>query len=201
MKLLNMKKLIYILLILLSYQTQKAQEKIKASFFETTFFESDKIAEKDNYKTLLTSEIEIKSPLLIKVNSEGKFLLDDSSKTFFGKIIKETEGRNNKNLDNNNVNLITDANQEFVDKIIIEKLADEISKILILNESFAYGDRNIDLYRDYSQLENKLIITKYLNSDIEIQVGNSLYPYLNKILKTEIDKTLQNSLNLLAINF
>lgn len=197
-----MKKLIYILFISLFYQTQIAQERINISFFDASVFkteESKKTSESTNFNSISSSEIKIETPLMVKVNSEGKFLLNDSSKAFFGEIEKKSEAK--KGLNDKNIALVVDAKQEFINKVILERLQEELNKLIVLDESFTYGDRNIDLYRDYSQLENKLIITKYLNSEIEIQIGNSVYPYLNKLLKTEIDKTLQNSLNLLAINF
>ena len=197
-----MKKLIYILFISLFYQTQIAQERINISFFDASVFkteESKKTSESTNFNSISSSEKKIESPLIVKVNSEGKFLLNDSSKAFFGKIENKSESK--KGLNDKNIALVVDAKQEFINKVILERLQEELNKLIVLDESFTYGDRNIDLYRDYSQLENKLIITKYLNSEIEIQIGNSVYPYLNKLLKTEIDKTLQNSLNLLAINF
>ena len=197
-----MKKLIYLLFISLFYQTQIAQERINISFFDASVFkteESKKTSESTNFNSISSSEIKIESPLMVKVNSEGKFLLNDSSKAFFGEIEKKSDAK--KGLNDKNIALVVDAKQEFINKVILERLQEELNKLIVLDESFTYGDRNIDLYRDYSQLENKLIITKYLNSEIEIQIGNSVYPYLNKLLKTEIDKTLQNSLNLLAINF
>ena len=197
-----MKKLIYILFISLFYQTQIAQERINISFFDASVFkteESKKTSESTNFNSISSSEIKIETPLMVKVNSEGKFLLNDSSKAFFGEIENKSESK--KGLNDKNIALVVDAKQEFINKVILERLREELDKLIVLDESFTYGDRNIDLYRDYSQLENKLIITKYLNSEIEIQIGNSVYPYLNKLLKTEIDKTLQNSLNLLAINF
>ena len=47
----------------------------------------------------------------------------------------------------------------------------------------------------------ELILSKKITSKIELQIGKDIYPYLNKIQKTELDKTMQNSLNLFAINF
>ena len=199
-----MKKLIYTFILLLFYQIQIAQEKIKVSFLDTSLFTAENSKEltvKENFNTISSTEINIPSPLLLKVNSEGKFLLDNSSKAFFVEIVKKSEDVNNKSIDNKNVALSVDTKQEFINKLLLEKLQVELNKLILIDDSFSYGDRNIDLYRNYSQLENKLIITKTINSEIEIQIGNSVYPFLNKILKTEIDKTLQNSLNLLAINF
>ena len=199
-----MKKLIYTFILLLFYQIQIAQEKIKVSFLDTSLFTAENSKEltvKENFNTISSTEINIPSPLLLKVNSEGKFLLDNSSKAFFVEIVKKSEVVNNKSIDNKNVALSVDTKQEFINKLLLEKLQVELNKLILIDDSFSYGDRNIDLYRNYSQLENKLIITKTINSEIEIQIGNSVYPFLNKILKTEIDKTLQNSLNLLAINF
>lgn len=199
-----MKKLIYLLFLLLIYQIQTAQEKLNISLFDDSLLNVKELnmnSEKKSFNEIRNIEINKITPLVLKVNSEGKFLLDDSSKALFVKIVKNNEARDNNNLDEENIALIVDTNQKFVTKVILDKLEEELNKLILLNESLTYGDRNIDLYRDYSRLENKLIITKQLSSELEIQIGNSIYPYLNKLQKTEIDKTLQNSLNLLAINF
>ena len=86
-------------------------------------------------------------------------------------------------------------------KIIQKKIAEEILKYMIMNEALTYGDRYLNEYKDFTDLENKLILSKKITSKIELQIGKDIYPYLNKIQKTELDKTMQNSLNLFAINF
>ena len=95
----------------------------------------------------------------------------------------------------------TNINKEFVNKIILKKMEAEMKKYISMNEALNYGDRNVDLYRNFDSFKNKLLVTSSITPEIEVQVGKDIYPYLNKILKTELDKTLQNSLNSLIINF
>lgn len=137
-----------------------------------------------------------------KNNSEGKFTINKKTKAFFNKSIANYSNVDmNKKEVLNNSNLTTNINKEFVNKIIRKKIAEEIKNYMSLNEALTYGDRNIDLYRNYEDLENKLIKNYSVNSEIEVQIGKDIRPFVNKILKTELDKTLQNSLNLFVINF
>ena len=85
--------------------------------------------------------------------------------------------------------------------MIKKKIAEEIKNYINMNEALTYGDRSLNSYKNLLELENKLIITQKITSEIEVQIGKDIYTYLKKMLKSEIDKTLQNSLNLFAINF
>lgn len=152
---------------------------------------------------------EIKNPKIkdFKNNSEGKFSFNESKKELFKneKEENDTEFLVNKKafkgvqLKTDNMN--TSLKTEFVNKIIQKKIAEEILKYIIMNEALTYGDRYLNEYKDFTDLENKLILSKKITSKIELQIGKDIYPYLNKIQKTELDKTMQNSLNLFAINF
>ena len=153
--------------------------------------------------------LEIKNPKIkdFKNNSEGKFSFNESKKELFKneKEENDTEFLVNKKafkgvqLKTDNMN--TSLKTEFVNKIIQKKIAEEILKYIIMNEALTYGDRYLNEYKDFTDLENKLILSKKITSKIELQIGKDIYPYLNKIQKTELDKTMQNSLNLFAINF
>lgn len=179
---------------------KKTESFLEIPLFENNIEESHFVVKKqalDFFSAII--KLEVKET---KSNSEGKFTLNSKSKIFFNKTI---EDYTNSMIDKKNVekssNLTTKINKEFVDKIIRKKIAEEIQNYLSINEALTYGDRNIDLYINYDELENKLVKSYPISSDVDIQIGKDIYPYLNKILKTELDKTLQNSLNLLAINF
>ena len=131
----------------------------------------------------------------VKLNSDGKFLINQKTKEHFENVSSK------KTVTNKNVHLSADNMQEFIENIILQKLESALEKLAFNNESLTYGDRNIEVYRNYQNLRDKLIASQKIANNIEIQTGNNLYPYINKIQKTELDKTLQNSLNLLAINF
>ena len=63
------------------------------------------------------------------------------------------------------------------------------------------GDKNINFYKNYNTDVNKLIFAYQLQDKTEFVIGTDIHNFMNMILKTEINKTLQNSLNLFAINF
>ncbi len=129
--------------------------------------------------------------------SEGKFLVNSKTKQYFIKINESLT----KQPKDKNIHLSANTKQNFIKEVIVKKLNEEILKLSLLEESLTYGDRNIELYRNYEELLNKLIINVDVNEQVTLQIGKNIYPYLNKILKTELDKTLQNSLNLFAVNF
>jgi hypothetical protein len=201
-----MRKFIYII-FLLSFQltfSQIKNDEIKN--FNTTVLQNinfiDYQNDVDSQLENFFSEIEKIEAKDIQKNSEGKFGLDVHHKKLFN--TKETSTQPSilyKNKININSNLVLEFKEKFITDIIAKKLAEEIEKHILTNEALTYGDRNIEFYRNYTDLQNKLLIKTLITPNIELQIGKDIYPYLNKILKTELDKTLQNSLNLFAINF
>lgn len=202
-----MKNLLLISFLLVFHFSFSQIEKKDNSFIKTPFFNSN-IEENHfvtNNKPLnLFPEIiklEIKD---LKNNSEGKFALNSNNEKYFKQkfnktassiIVEKTLVKNEKSD-----HLTTGAKKEFVDKVIIKKMEEEMRNFISMNEVVTYGDKNLDVYKNYSDLKNKLIVSYPIKSEVELQIGKDIYPYLDKILKTELDKTLQNSLNLLVIN-
>lgn len=93
-------------------------------------------------------------------------------------------------------------NKVFVDNLVLKILEEKHIDISDFKNSIeSNGDGKLSFYKHYAADENKLIATYQLTKEIEIQVGKDIYGYLKKVFKTEIDKTLFSSLNLLAINF
>lgn len=139
-----------------------------------------------------------------EMNTERKFLMKSLEKeNILSSNLKNKSiivTKNKRSIDDTN-SLITDTKSTFVKTIIEDKLKEELLKSLNANEALTYGDKNIDLYVEYEEMRNKLIKSYEINDSVELQIGKSVYPYLNKILKTEIDKTLRNSLNLFVVNF
>lgn len=170
--------------------------------FETDIKENYFLGENDKLLNLFTDVnfLDVNS----NMNTERKFLIKSIEKesllanNLSNKSIVVTKSK--RNVDDAN-SLTTDVKGNFVNTIIEEKLALELLKNLNTNEALTYGDKNTELYIEYNQLRNKLIKTYEISKDVEFQIGDSVYPYLNKILKTELDKTLRNSLNLFVINF
>ncbi|MFY9242826.1 MAG: hypothetical protein WAO74_07345 [Polaribacter sp.] len=190
---------------LLSHSQNDINEtnRLKEALFESNIEENHFKTKNQNLK-IFTDILDLE-PRSFKKNSEGKFSFSNSSKNLFSELIETSE----QNIFNSNGlkkgqdnNFNTKMKEEFIQKVIIKKMKEELVNYIKSNEALTYGDRNIDSYRNYTlYLENKLILDYALNPTIEIQLGKDIYTYLNKTLKTEIDKTLLNSLNLLAINF
>jgi hypothetical protein len=202
-----MKNSIYLLFVLIVNSTFSQTEKIDDIFLNMRNLEN-KIGESDflikNEQKNLFPEIVTIQIKDIKNNSEGKFSLNDSNKKYFIADEKNTTVTifdQKKSTKNTNTTITSSVKKEFIEKIIQKKIAKEIQEYMMLHEALTLSDKNIDVYRSYVELENKLIVSHSIYKDIEIQIGKDIYPYLNKVLKTELDKTLQNSLNLLAINF
>jgi hypothetical protein len=204
-----MKKSIYILFFL-TFQISVSQAQVEhLKVIKTSIFNND-----ENQSTLKNSfteniflEIVPLETVDFKNNSEGKFSFNDSKKQLFTTdliVEKELYLTKNETVQKtkvNTINLDVNINDEFVNKVIKKKIAEEIKNYINMNEALTYGDRSLNSYKNLLELENKLIITQKITSEIEVQIGKDIYPYLKKILKSEIDKTLQNSLNLFAINF
>jgi hypothetical protein len=144
---------------------------------------------------------EIASEIIIKPtnNSEGKFpfysnnniLLNLENSTNSVSIVQEIA--TTRILKNNNL---------FIDKLVLKILQDKnIDFVNFRNNIDLNGDRNINLYKNYTVNINKLIIAIQLREDIEMQLGKDIYENINKIYKSAIDITLFNSLNLLVFNF
>lgn len=170
--------------------------------FETDIKENYYLNESDKFLNLFTDVNFLESNL--KMNTERKFLMKSLEK---GNILSSNlknesiiVTKNKRSAEDAN-SLIADAKSTFVNTIIEDKLKEELLKSLNANEALTYGDKNIDLYVEYEEMRNKLIKSYEINDSVEFQIGKSVYPYLNKILKTEIDKTLRNGLNLFVINF
>ena len=161
-------------------------------------FSSD--AEKSHLKlnTFDAFTIEKLSQLKTSNNSEGKFpfyrIKDQNlfkiDKTFYNKsIIKQV---NSKKI----IRKITD----LVDKVIIKISQNKNIDIANFhNNKKESSYKKVNSRGKYVPNTNKLIVSYQLNRNSQLQIGNDIYSYINKIFKTKIDKTLLNSLNLFAI--
>ena len=104
-------------------------------------------------------------------------------------------------LNLNSITSIKNSN-DFLDQVILKILNDKKINIVDFQNSPDFnGDKNYHFYNNYATNVNKLIIAYQLKGETEFQIGMDINNSINKILKTEIDKTLQNSINLFAINF
>jgi hypothetical protein len=192
-----MKNLLLICL-LVSYQFSFSQTKEieMVDLFNKTI-QNPVFGNQNNSQSKLFKKIIFIDNALYENNNENKFSFNSKSLNS-SNTPKEIISIKSKEKDSDNFNLTNDLKKKFIYEIIAKEL-------LQLNEqqnvAHNYGDRNIELYRNYELIQNKLIKSIKLNSEIEVQLGNSLMPFIKKIYKSEIDKTLNNSLNLLAFNF
>ena len=203
----NMKNIFILAAILLtntlfSQNNNEFSTTVNQVNFETDIKENYYLNDSDKFLNLFNDVNFLESNS--KMNTERKFLMKSLEKenilssNLNNKSIIVT--KNKRSIDDTN-SLITDTKSTFVKTIIEDKLKEELLKSLNANEALTYGDKNIDLYVEYEEMRNKFIKSYEINDSVELQIGKSVYPYLNKILKTEIDKTLRNSLNLFVVNF
>jgi hypothetical protein len=149
----------------------------------------------------LEKQKELQALKTIKVinNSEGKFPLysDEDQRLFdFEEMVPQKSI-----LDLNSITSIKN-NNDFLDQVILKILNEKKINIVDFQNSQDFnGDKNYHFYNNYATDVNKLIIAYQLKGETEFQIGMDINNSIKKILKTEIDKTLQNSINLFAINF
>lgn len=193
-----MKKLLLILAIVF-FQNTIAQEintttlkDFNAEDVTSKFLKTNSKADLIKFKEIIPVEI-----FVTNNNSEGKYLVSSPKSD----IVKENFIKENIDKDRKPENITTELKKEFVYKLIIEKLVNNKDNISQFNLNEIYGDSNIDLYKNYDAVMNKLISSYQLNEEIELQIGKSVLPFINQIYKSELDKTLNHSLNLVAINF
>lgn len=187
-----MKKLAFTIIILVVNLSvaQEIKNNIQNKIFETNIEENHYLVN-DIFPNFLK---EIKEVKLVEPynNSEGKFPKYESNKMLENISKKET-----------NANTPTSTNPlVFIDNNLIQKLIETNTIAYNINGGqLFYGDREIIILKNESKTFDKLNVSYKTNAQVEVQIGKNIYGYINKVYKSEIDKTLQNSLNLLVINF
>ncbi|UAM98596.1 hypothetical protein K8354_01835 [Polaribacter litorisediminis] len=144
----------------------------------------------------------------INVN-EGKFslkeindksltsLLSDLDKNAKTKFLIIEEVASSKESSASKKSIIIVANQKFINKLISSKIIQDE----LIAEAITYGDKNLEYSSNYPELVDILNVKHTISEDLELQIGNNIYSFINNPFKTVLDKTLSNSLNLLAFNF
>jgi hypothetical protein len=141
--------------------------------------------------------------------NEGKFSLKEIENKSLTSLLSDLDKNTNakfliiEDIISSNQNLILEksitivANRKFINKLITEKIIQDD----LINEAFTYRDRNIESYRNYPELVDLFNVKYTITEDLEVQTGDNIYDFINKPFKSELDRTLFNSLNLLAISF
>ncbi len=130
---------------------------------------------------------------LIENNPEGKFSNHQKNYQSFFEIVNKKE-----ELAVSEISIILENYRDFINNIIVKKLDDEIRFTSSFEVENKVSESEIINIKDFS---DKLNYSHKITDKIEVQIGKNIHNYLNKINKTELDKTLQNSLNLLVLNF
>jgi len=111
-------------------------------------------------------------------------------------LIMENVEASKENLKRKKSFLIA-ANEKFIQRLITAKIIEEG----LLNELVVYGDKNLKYYENFTEIADILNKSYVITDTLELSIGNPLYDFINKSHKTELDKTLHSSLNLVALNF
>ena len=191
-----MKKLLFItcvLIVNLSFAQQDTNPQLEKLVLSTAAMNPYEL------QTAALDKIESLSVMKATNNSEGKFPHYNKAKTL---LTHDNTSTNTQSLVKEDAIINPINNNAFVDKIVLKILQDENIRIADFQSSLDFnGDKNIGYYKNYVGDVNRLIIAHHLKENISVQIGNDIYSYVNKMFKTEIDRTLLSSLNLFAINF
>ena len=191
-----MKKLLFItcvLIVNLSFAQQDTNPQLEKLVLSTAAMDPYEL------QTAALDKIESLSVMKATNNSEGKFPHYNKAKTL---LTHDKTSTNTQSLVKEDAIINPINNNAFVDKIVLKILQDENIRIADFQSSLDFnGDKNIGYYKNYVGDVNRLIIAHQLKENISVQIGNDIYSYVNKMFKTEIDRTLLSSLNLFAINF
>jgi hypothetical protein len=120
--------------------------------------------------------------------------LDKNTKTQF-LVIEKIEVSDLNAADKKSIIIAT--NQKFIAALIAAKIVQKS----FINDLVNYGDKSLDSYKNLLEMVDILNAKYTLTENLELQIGNNIYPFINKPFKSELDNTMLNSLNLLAINF
>jgi len=142
-------------------------------------------------------------------NSEGKFALYESYQkelldAYFlssknnREIVRKEAKKNTKKRSS----IIIDNYSEFINKIIAKAYKNEFQNYKIILEQIDEVNNKTDYLDNQIQIKQDKLNKKIaVDDNINIEIGQNIYKYINKIYKSELDKTLNNSINLLVVNW
>ena len=115
------------------------------------------------------------------------------------KIIDLTEN----NVDINKTQSIIIQNYSSFSDEIINKVSEEKYRTIHLSVEDIENNKIKNVFHNFAKkIEHDKLNTKLITlEDIDIEIGQNIFKYVNKIYKSEIDNTLKNSLNLLVANW
>ncbi|WP_299668021.1 hypothetical protein [uncultured Polaribacter sp.] len=202
--------ILFTLILIVNFSfAQERNTYLKTMTFNTNI-EENHYSDNDNNSILEIKLLELLEPIN---NSEGKFpmyKLDGEHVDLIlngkSKIINNYSSKNLMSLgaDATRVseNLLTQNEVKLIQTLILKKLLKEgHTDVAFVKEYQIKGNLNNELYKNIPLYKDKLNVNLKISNNIEVQLGENLEGYMARINKTELDKTLQNSLNLLIVSF
>ncbi|MFK8061003.1 MAG: hypothetical protein AB8B78_13040 [Polaribacter sp.] len=180
--------ILFVLVIIVNSSYAQEKNNLQKSIFKVHIEENHYLVD-DIFTNSLTKIEEFKAFEPVN-NSEGKFPKYKSEQ----KILLESSAT--KDLI---PVTLTDNQIGFINDLIMKKLIERNE--MQYNEAKFYGDRAIVFSYNFPKAIDRLNKNFNLTDGVDVQIGKNIYKNIQKIYKSEIDKTLQSSLNLLAINF
>jgi len=142
-------------------------------------------------------------------NSEGKFQLYNNYLNDINKAYSSLAKDNSKTIKS----LQNKLESNKIESIIIKTYSDFILEVINKTSNRQHNVNTIALediknknikntiYNfEHKIRKNKLNKKFEIHESVSLEIGKDIYKHINKIYKSEIDKTLQNSINLLVIN-
>ena len=162
---------------------------IEVNHYQDTFLKKTEFfAVEENYSVNFLS----------KKITENKFNVQFSSLNKKIKVDKKVKKESKKSAKRDLFWLL--KNIALVDAMITEGQINENENDLVFSAILAsYGERDLSKYKNYD-IVRRIQELKVEEEESNILVGKNLLQFINKQFKTEIDKTLNSSLNLVVIN-
>lgn len=185
-----MKNFIFLLLLITVTKFYAQNESFTLKYSGLLNYENPKNSTLGNeYKANSNEIISFKSSF-IESNSDGKFLeyIFDEAESIL--IEKATEKFTQPNsLKEKSVTI-------FLKDDLVRKLTQKFT---------AKKAIKTDNKKEYFKYDKEIIADKFnkvvYDDSFTIQIGKNIYEYINKLYKSDVDKTFVNELNLLVVNF
>lgn len=202
----NVLSICFVLIINLSFAQESLTDVINS--FANENKEAFSLTTNEDAKFLQFQEI---IPVHFERNTtikEGKFSWEDIKDKSITSLLSELDKSNKEqflsieeiNLSKNNSiatkSIRIATNQKFINKIITDKTKQRN----LNNKSINLTNSALVAFSNFPEMLDLLNVNYTLTRNLELEIGDNIYSFINKPFKSELDKTLFNSLNLLTLN-
>lgn len=202
----NVLSICFVLIINLSFAQESLTDVINS--FANENKEAFSLTTNEDGKFLQFQEI---IPVHFERNTtikEGKFSWEDIKDKSITSLLSELDKSNREqflsieeiNLSKNNSiatkSIRIATNQKFINKIITDKTKQRN----LNNKSINLTNSALVAFNNFPEMLDLLNVNYTLTRNLELEIGDNIYSFINKPFKSELDKTLFNSLNLLTLN-